>query len=57
MTINDQVLAIDLDVVIEFAVHRVILQHVCKIIGIEKIVDADDFDIFEALDSSTEKIL
>ena len=43
------------DVVVEDAVDGVILQHVGEVVGIEKVVDSDDFDVItEILDCRAE---
>ncbi len=55
MTVDDEVRTLDLDLMVETAVDRVILEHVGEIVRIEKIVDADDLDILrEVLDRRTE---
>jgi hypothetical protein len=35
-------------------VHRVVLQHVGEVVGLEQVVDADDLDVAEILNGSTE---
>ena len=36
---------VDLDVMLEDAMHGIILEHVREVIGIEEVVDSDHFDI------------
>ena len=36
---------VDLDVMLEDAMHGIVLQHVREVIGIEEVVDADHFDV------------
>jgi len=55
LAVNDHEVAIDLDVMIEDTMDRVILEHVCQIIRVQKVVDSDDFDVIrEVFDGSTE---
>ena len=54
VAIDDEGGAFDLDVVVEAAVDGVVLQHVGEVIGIEQVVDADDFDVLEVLDCGAE---
>ncbi len=55
VAINDQIVAIDFDVVVEVTVDGVILQHVSQIISIEEVVDTDNLNVFrEILDGGTE---
>ncbi|MPN49832.1 hypothetical protein SDC9_197455 [bioreactor metagenome] len=53
--VDDKICAFDFDIAAELTVNRVILQHVCEVIGFEKVVDSDDFDVLcEVLDCRTE---
>ena len=45
LAVNNEIVAVDRDVVLEDAVNGVILQHVCEVIRLEKIVDTDHFDV------------
>ena len=55
LAVDDQVAAVDFDIGFEFAVDRVILQHVGEVFGFEQVVDPDDFDVIaEVLDRSAE---
>ena len=45
LAVNDEVRAIDLDVVLEDAVHGIVLQHVGEVVGIEQVIDAHDLDV------------
>jgi hypothetical protein len=47
LAIDDQVAAFDGDVALEVAVHRVVLQHVGQVVGLQQVVDADDLDVRE----------
>ncbi len=46
VAVYDHVVAFDFDVVVEDAVHGVVLEHVSQIVGIQKVVDTDDADVF-----------
>ena len=55
LAVNDEVVAVNSDIVLEDAVDGVVLKHVREVIGIEEVVDADHFDVVrEVLDRSTE---
>ena len=45
----------DGDVAVEVAVDRVVLEHVGQVVGVQKIVDADDLDIREVFGDSAER--
>ena len=45
LAIDDEAVAVDRDVMLEDTVNGVILQHVREVIGFEKIVDTDHFDV------------
>jgi len=47
LAIDDEGIAVDGDRALEASMHRIVLQHVGEVIGLEKIVDADDFDVGE----------
>src|ERR1035441_4201251 len=51
---HDQRVAVDRHLALEAAVHRVVLQHVDKVLWLEQVVDADDLDVLEVLNSGTE---
>ena len=55
LAVDDHGVAVDGDVAVEIAVHRVVLQHVGQVVGIEQVVDADDFDILEILRDGAER--
>src|SRR5690606_23156022 len=52
--IDNQGVAVHRDLALEAAVHRVVLQHVGQVIGLQQVVDADDLDVIEILDGGTE---
>ena len=55
VAVNDHVVALDLDVVVEDAVNRVVLQHIGQVFGIQQVVDADNRDVLgEVLDGGAE---
>ena len=54
LAIDDQCVAFDRDFALEAAMHGIKLQHVSHIIWFEQVVDADDLDVFEILNSSAE---
>ena len=55
LAVNDEIRALDGDLVLEDAVDGVVLEHVREVIGIEEVVDADDLDVVrEVLDRSAE---
>jgi hypothetical protein len=54
LAVDDQRAALDLDVAAEAAVHRVVLQHVGQVVGLEEVVDRDDLDLGEVLRDSAE---
>jgi hypothetical protein len=39
--------AFDGDIALEVAVHRVVLEHVGQVVGLQQVVDADDLDVRE----------
>ena len=45
LAVDNHRVAFDLYVLLERAVDGIVLEHVCEVIGIEKIVDADDLDV------------
>ena len=45
LAVDDHEVAFNFDVVVEDAVDGVVLQHVSEVLGIEKVVDSDDFDV------------
>ena len=47
--VNDQGIALHRNLALEAAMHRVILQHVGQIVGLQQVVDANDFNIAKAL--------
>jgi hypothetical protein len=47
--VDNQRIALDGDVALELAVYRIVLEHVGEVLGVEQVVDADDFDIAEIL--------
>ena len=55
VAIDNHEVAFNLDVVVEFAVYGVVLEHVSEIIRIEEVVDTDNLDVSgEILDSCAE---
>ena len=55
LAVDDEEVAVDRDVVVEDAVHGVVLQHVREVVRVEQVVDADDFDVIrEVFDGGTE---
>ena len=55
LSVDDEIAVLDLDVALELAMDRIILEHVSEILGIEKVIDTDDLDVAsEILDSSAE---
>ena len=54
LAVDDHGRTLDLDVVLEGAVHRVVLEHIRQIVGIEEVVDADDIDVIEVLNRRAE---
>ena len=55
LAVDDEVRAVYLDVVIEDAVHGIVLQHVSEVVGIEQVIDAHDLDVVrEVLNSRAE---
>ena len=55
LAVDDQHIALDRDLRVEFAVNRVILQHVGEVVRIEQVVDPDNFDVIaEILDCGAE---
>ena len=54
LAVDDQVVAFDGDVAVEAAMHGVVLQHVGQVVGLEQVVDADDFDVGEILGDGAE---
>jgi hypothetical protein len=49
LAIDHQRVAVHRDVALEAAMHRVVLQHVREVVGLEQVIDADDFDVAEIL--------
>ena len=45
LAVNDEIRALDGDLVLEDAVDGVVLEHIREVIGIEEVVDADDLDV------------
>jgi hypothetical protein len=45
LAVDDQRVAVDRDLTLEAAVHRVVLQHVRQVVGLEQVVDGDDLDV------------
>ena len=45
--VDHEVFAVHSHGALEAAVHRVILQHVSQVVGLEQVVDRNDFDVFE----------
>ncbi len=55
LAVNDKIVAVNFDVVLELSVYGIVLEHISEIIGIEKIVDTYNLDVFaEVLDCSAE---
>ena len=54
LAVDDERVAVDCDVALEAAVHRVVLQHVGQVVGLEQVVDGDDLDVVEVLHGGTE---
>ena len=55
LAVNDEVRAVDLDVVLEDPVHGIVLEHVREVVRVEEVVDADDLDVIrEVLDRGAE---
>jgi hypothetical protein len=54
LAVDDQRAAVDRDVALEAAVHRVVLQHVSEVVGLEQVVDADHLDVLEVLHRGAE---
>ncbi len=49
LAVDEQRVAVDRDLALEAAVHRVVLQHVGEVLGLEQVVDGDDLDLVEVL--------
>ena len=49
LAVDHQRIAFDGDVALEAAVHRIVLQHVRQVVGLEQIVDGDDFNVWKIL--------
>jgi hypothetical protein len=45
LAVDDERVAVHRHVALEAAVHAVVLQHVGQVVGLEQVVDADDFDV------------
>ena len=55
VAVNNEEVAFDLDVVVELTVDGVILEHVCEVVSVEKVVDTDNSDVLgEVFHSSAE---
>ena len=55
VSVNDKIVSVNLDVVLELSVYGIVLEHISKIISIEKVIDAYNLNVFaEVLDSCTE---
>jgi hypothetical protein len=54
LAVDDQRVAVDRDLAVEAAVHRVVLEHVGQVVGLEQVVDADDLDVLEVADRCAE---
>ena len=49
LAVDDQGVAFDGNFAVKAAVHAVVLQHVSQVVGLQQVVDADDFDVGEVL--------
>ena len=47
--VHDQDVAVNRDLPLESAVHRIVLEHIGQIVGFKQIVDADDLEVLEVL--------
>src|SRR3989344_9253978 len=47
LAIHHHAAAVDLDVAVEAAMHRVVLQNISQIVWFQQVVDGDDLDVFE----------
>jgi hypothetical protein len=57
LAVDDQRVAVDRDLALEAAVHRVVLQHVRQVVGLEQVVDGDDLDVvLEVLDGGAQHV-
>ena len=56
VAVDDQRVALDRDLTLEAAVHRVVLQHVSQVLGLEQVVDADDLDVGKVLHGGAQDI-
>jgi hypothetical protein len=45
LAVDDQRVAFDRDFALEAAVHRVVLEHVGQVVGLEQVVDGNDLDV------------
>ncbi len=54
LTIDYQIVALHSDITVETAMHRIVFQHVCQVIGFQQVVDCDDFDFREIFRCCTE---
>ena len=53
LAVDDQRGAGDRDVALEFAVYRIMTQHVGEVVGFQQVVDTDDFDVGKILHRCT----
>ena len=56
VAVDDERVALDRDLALEAAVHRVVLQHVGQVLGLEQVVDADDLDVRKVLHGGAQDI-
>ena len=58
LAVDDEGAALDADLAaLEVAVHRVVLEHVGEVVGLQKVVDADDLDVGgEVLDGGAKDV-
>jgi hypothetical protein len=56
LAIDDEGIAFDRDLALEAAMDRIVLQHVGQVVGLELIVDGNDFDVAEILHGGAQHI-